>query len=157
MNSNNPKSVTLLSLITIIVTAGAFKEEMSSLYLWSGSWSLLAIFIAFALFYGLLLLCYLILEMSSETPGFKFLSKYSPSITRILNSIFLLSLTVILLFSLVTLLLAALAFAPKIITALIYIISIPILYKQLIGLIRETKELIAIIKKNKKGAENEEN
>lgn len=149
MNSSSPKSITLLSLITVIVTAGAFKEEMSGMYLWSGSWSLLIVFIAFALFYGILLLCYLILEMSSETPGFKFLSKYSPAITRILNSIFLLSLTIILLFSLATLLLAALVFAPIAITVLFYIIFTPVIYKQLVGLIGETKKLIVIIRQNK--------
>lgn len=125
------------------------------MYLWPGSWSLLVIFIAFALFYGLLLLCYLILEMSPEAPGFKFLSKYSARITEILNSIFQLSLSLILFVSLMLLLLAAVVFVPKVITILIYAIFIPIICRQSIGLFRETKKLVAIIKQNKKESKNE--
>lgn len=146
---DSPKSITLLSLLAVILTTGTFKEEMTKMYLWSGSWSLLNVFIAFSLFYGLLLLCYLILEYSPETPGFKFLMKHSKPIRTVLNSIFLLSLTLILLFSIAALVLAALAFAPHIITIIIYIIGIPLIYKQIVGLVREIKTLLKIIKKNR--------
>lgn len=119
------------------------------MYLWEGSWNLLTLFIAFSLFYGLLLLCYLILEFSPETPGFKFLEKYSKPIKAILNSMFLLSLTLILLFSTATLTLAALVFAPYVITIIVYVIATPLIYKQVIGLIRETRTLFKVIKQSR--------
>lgn len=119
------------------------------MYLWAGSWSLLAIFVVFSLFYGLLFLCYLILEFSPETPGFKFLTKYSKPIKAVLNSCLLLSLTLILLFSVAALILVTLVFAPFVIVIIVYIIATPLIYKQVVGLIRETRTLLKVIKQNK--------
>ena len=150
MKNNNPKSVTLLALITLILSAGSFKDELSVLRMWDGSWNFLQIFIAIALFYAVLLLCYLIVEMGPEVTGFKFTAKYSKNIVSILNTVFLLSLILLLVSLIGTLLLIVLAYSSWLLTCAIYLCALPFILKSLKALYGEMRVLIGLIREQYK-------
>lgn len=106
--TDNPKSSTLLSLIAVILSAGAFKEELKTIVLWEGSWNLLEIFIGFALFYGFLFAMYLLIEASEGVPGFKHIAA-AKRFTYILDFLFLSSVLSVVTFSLLAIVLSLLS------------------------------------------------
>lgn len=153
MRNNEPKSIILLSLITVILSAGVFKEEMQTIHLWSGSWDLLTVFIIFALFYGFLLAVYLLIELSPDTPGFKFLQKYSKQVTPILNLLLSISISLVVVFSVISLLMNILAIS-GVIEVMTYVIayglSAVFVLKPAVGLGYEINGLVKDIKHGRK-------
>lgn len=142
MQKNDSRSTTLLALIAVILTAGTFKEEMKRVFLWQGSWDLLQVFIAFSLFYGFLLMMYLLLESSENVPVFRWLDKISKQTKIIVDTIFSASIFLIIGFSAVALLLTLLAI-PAVLQALVYILTLGpfviVYYKQIKGIVDDLK------------------